>query len=777
MVRQSFFSYFSKLPSWGGTPPKAYNIPYSFDKLRPGIDNVYYDVFLSPGFCRDIGKIVFQFIVKHAGAEKYLDRDAVFPWLKERDKFQHLCTELLTSVVDKARGESSGAQLDYLVQTTIAKTLLNEIRVQFENLIEKFNSIVWEKEISYTQDLREVAQVKEKTASLRQQRKTIIYNTSKELFGYLLEIQQRNINPLRRRYFADGALLPGEFFANPLIYQGSRLEDSSDDTLMIEEYVLLSRREAEPNTYETILAILTDMVGRIELDTPWTAESSASKGKGLPPHAAESEDICQQGSLERDGWLKHSDTIDILFNYFQTEERIGVSKGDATEKDQQELKNRLEEQKKFLTYCYKEFEKKGLIDIIAASCELKAIYKDYCPPLVPQQILQFLVTPKASRDIETQLQRAYKIYGHSLSLDVLKSVTKRLLKLTVTHKQNYLVDFMKGFVRYHRDLGNFNILRMAMDRVSLISDVRSYDLAKANNTLYEFLLPHEQETEAEERPVQKHVIVNVDLRGLADISRHFAAKGLQSASYLSRHLFGPVSGVVTQYAASKLLVEQGAIVLAIVERQGAGERSYTVARACGLAMQLMMTIQRFNTENIKKQLPVLEVGIGVGFEIGPPIFAFDGESKIAISKALDDAVQLSAGSRFLPGLFRRKPGPYHIHLYPDASGTATSEDNAVLFMRSNINGIGLNRPGFEQLAKEIDLKPFSCDLSEFQVAGSILYRGEIPVKGGKYQPLIIREGVMPQVDTQKFQSDQLAEETFYEICINPELYAHEADPG
>jgi hypothetical protein len=776
MVRQSFFSYFSKLPSWGGSPPKAYIIPYSFDKLQPGIDNVYYDVFLSPAFCRDIGKIVFQFIVKHAGAEKYLERDSVSPWIKERDEFQHLCTELLTAAVDKARRESSGAQLDYLVQTTVAKTLLNEIRVQFENLIEKFNGIVWEKEISYTQDLREVAQVKEKTASLRQQRKTIIYNTSKELFGYLLEVQQRNINPIRRRYFDDDTLLPGEFFANPLIYQGSRLEDSSDDTLMIEEYVLLNRRAAEPNTYETILALLTEMVGKIELVAPCAAERPAYKEKELFPHSADAEDICQQGSLQRDGWLKHADTIDILFNYFQTEDRIGVNSDDAIKKDPQGLRNRLEEQKKFLTYCYKEFEKKGLIDIIAASCELKAIYKDYCPPLVPQQILQFLVTPKASRDTEAQLQRAYKIYGHSLSLDVLKSVIKRLLKLSVIHKQKYLIDFLKGFVRYHRDLGNFNILRMAMDRVNLISDVRSYDLAKANNTLYEFLLPHEKETEAEERPVQNHVIVKMDLRGLAEISRHFVAKGLQSASYFSRHLFEPVSTIVSQYAASKILVEQGGIVLAIVERQGAGERSYSVARACGLAMQLMIIIQRFNTENVKKQLPVLEVGIGVGFEVGPPIFAFDGESKIAISKAIDDAGQLAAGSGFLPGFSRKRPGPYKIHFYSDARGTVTPEESAVVFMRSNINGIGLNRPGFEQLAKEIDLKPFPCDLSEFQEAGT-LYRGKIPVRGGKHQPLIVREGLVPQVDIQKSQSNQHAEETFYEICINPELYEYGADLG
>ena len=770
MVKQSFFSYFSKLPSWGGTLPKAYIIPYSFSKLRPGIDNVYYDVVLSPAFSRAIAKIVFQFIVKHAGAEKYLDGDSISPWVKERDEFQQLCTELLTAAIEKASGEPSGVQIDYLAQTTVTKALLNEIRVQFETLIERFNSVVWEKEQSHTHDLREIVQIKEKTASLRQQRKSIIYNTSKELFGYLLEVQQRNINPLRRRYFADDTLLPGEFFANPLIYQGSRLEDSSDDNLMIEEYVLLSRRAPEPNTYEEILVLLTNLVGKIELDTCEATARPENKEKESSPHVDEAEDINQHGSLQRQGWLKHTDTIDVLFNYFQTENMAGEYTGDAAEKDPQEPKNRLEEQKKFLAYCYKEFEKKGLIDIIAASCELKAIYEDYCPPLVPQQILQFLVTPKAMRDIEAQLQRVYKIYGHSLSLDVLKSVIKRLQKLTVVQKQKYLVDFMKGFVRYHRDLDNFNMLRAAIDRVSLISDVRSYDLAKANNTLYEFLLPHEQETATEERPVQNQVAVKIELRGLADISHHFGTRGLQSASYISRHLFEPIAGLASRYAASKLLIDQGAIVLAIVGRQGAGERSYSVARACGLAMQLMMIIQRFNTENVKKQLPVLEVGIGVGFEDGPPVFGFDGESKIAISKAVDDAAQLSAWSSLLPGYSRKKSGPYNISLYPDRRGHGTTEGNDVFILRYNINGIGLNSAGFEQLSKEIDLEPFPCDLSEFQEEGSTLYRGKIPARGGVNQTLIIREALIPQVDAGELQPNRHAEEKFYEICINPELY-------
>lgn len=752
MGMHSFFSNFSKLPRWGGAPPTSYGIPYSFDALRAGLDNVHYDVFLSPFFSQAIGKIAFQFVVKHSDTEKYLDSDAVSPWVKERDNFQNLCTELLATVVNNASDDDCGAQLDYLAQTIVVKTLLSEIRGQFEALIEKFNSIVWEKETSFSQDLRAVTQIKEKTASLRQQRKTIVYNVSKELFGYLLEVQQKKINPLRRKYFGDDSLLPDEFFANPLIYQGSRLEDLSDDSLMIEEYVLLGRRAGEPNTYERILALLTQLIGKIELD-PSGATGPHEQNYEQYRNGAERENTGGEGEPQRDDWLKQTDTIDILFNYFETESLNQANNDPAGKRKRQEA------QKKFLAYCYKEFEKKGLVEMIAASCEVQALYKEYCPPLVPQQILQFWVTPKASQDIEAQLQRAYKIYGHSLSLESLKSVNKKLTKLPLAEKQQRLVQFMKSFVRYHRDLGNFNMLRTALDRVRLISDIKTYDLSKANNTLYEFLLPQEQESVVTEKPVQNHVAVTIELRGLADLSRCCSTKGLHAATYLSHNLFDPVSRVVSESSAIKVEVGQSAIVLALVERQGGREQGNGISRACRMVMHLMKVFQRFNAENTKKQLPLLEVGIGVGYADGPPAHLYDGERKITISTAIDDAAQLSACNSPVLEQCDKNKGPYNIFLTPVACDTEATGDATQGFWCNNSNGIGLSRSGFSKLADEIDLESFVCDLPAFKEENSTLYKGKLAGEEEK-QFLIIREIQTPKNDAVRI----------YEICINRELY-------
>jgi hypothetical protein len=385
--------------------------------------------------------------------------------------------------------------------------------------------------------------------------------------------------------------------------------------------------------------------------------------------------------------------------------------------------------------------------------------------LVPQQILQFWVTPKASHDIEAQVQRAYKIYGHSLSLESLKSVIKRLAKLTVVEKEQRLIEFLKGFVRFHRDLGNFDLLRTAMDRVRLISDIKSYDLSKANNTLYEFLLPQEQESVVDEKPVQNHVAIKMEMRGLADINRHFSAQGLHAVSYISRNLFDPISRVVLQYSAFKVEVGQSSIVLALVERQGSAKQVSGLSRACGLAMQLLAVIQRFNAENEKKQLSLLEVGIGVGYEDGPPVFLYDGESKITISKAIDDAAQLSVCSNPPPEDYDKNKGPYNIHLNPIVGDAAATGGAALGYRCNNYNGIGLSRSGFSKLADEIDLETFVCDLPEFEKESSTLYKGKLAGDDGTSQLLIVREAQTPAVDAEKV----------YEICTNPELYEFAAN--
>ncbi len=768
---QSFFKYFSKLPSWKGAPPQVYDVPYGLNNLSPGVDNIRIDVHLSPYFRKAIGKIVWSFLVKYAKAENYVEKDSISHWSKGRDEFKGLCSEVLNDALEKAKLERYDPQIDYLAQTAIVKILLVEIRIQFESFIESFNNAIWEKEISSKQDLKEISALKEKTGSIRQNRKSIIYQTSKELFGYFHEIQIVEFGRIRSKYFGDNALLPDEFFVNPILYKGSRLEDSTDDFIMMEEYVLMGRRLDDVNTYSSILGLLISLLNKIEVTTESKDQlvvdrSDWSKNNILDDIGAE-----EVRDRIRDSWLKSTGTIDTLFDYFATDTQYSDEQRNQNNQEiLQDLKKKREEQQKFLNFSYRKFQEKGLVELITATSVMKSIYQQYCPPLVPQQVLQYLVAPKSRNDIEAHLNRIKRFYGKPLSIDALNKAIKELGEVTSDKKKLYLVEFMKGFTRYHRDLSNFSLLRDAMNRINLISDEKTINLSRANNTLFEFLLPMERLLAPDEKPVASHVIIKADLRGSTDIIHHLLENRLNPASYFSLNFFDPISDIVSEYGASKVFIEGDAIILAILERQVTRSKSFSVARACGLALNMLIIIQRYNTKNAENNLPRLEMGMGIDFEPAAPTYLFDEENKIMISPAIISADRLSCSMKPLRKLLINTKKPFNTYCYQGVAEKITGSLADDMLLRYNINGIALSAVGFKKLTEEIELQKIDHDFPEFYEEGGCLYTGKFPTVAGKDHHLIIREAAIPEVNTLDFTNVGFTEHKYYEVCSHPKLY-------
>ena len=130
---------------------------------------------------------------------------------------------------------------------------------------------------------------------------------------------------------------------------------------------------------------------------------------------------------------------------------------------------------------------------------------------------------------------------------------KNLNRLSTKEKKVYLIRFLKGISRYHRDLQNYWVLKGAMDRVNLASDEKTLNLSRANNTLYEFLLSHEQVRY--EKPIINHVIIKADVRGSTDITNRMNERKLNPASYFSMNFFDPISNILSEYDAVKVFIE------------------------------------------------------------------------------------------------------------------------------------------------------------------------------------------------------------------------------
>ena len=335
-------------------------------------------------------------------------------------------------------------------------------------------------------------------------------------------------------------------------------------------------------------------------------------------------------------------------------------------------------------------------------------------------------------------------------------------------KRAYLIRFLRAFCRYHRDFCCYNVYREAAERINLVTDKKILALSKANNTLYEFLLPHEQEMG--EKPIINHTIIKADLRGSTDITHQMNERGLNPASYFSLNFFDPITEILSEYDAQKVFIEGDAIILTIIEREDTPSGWYSVARACGMAINMLMIINRYNKKSQEYQLPVLELGIGICHRTDAPTFLFDGDTRIMISPAINLADRLSSCNKSVRRIIRRNASPFNLFVFQGASDRDLEKTADDLLLRYNVNGIELNEAGFRKLAQEIDLKQFYGDIPELRLEKVRLYTGKFPTKSGRYQRLVLREADVPAVNTEDLKQIQFTHRKYYEVCTSSTIY-------
>jgi hypothetical protein len=715
--------------------------------------------------------LVRQLFLKHAKVKKVLDIDETSSLAIERDAFKHLCRDLLYAAVIQAKSASE-TQIDLLAQIATVKKLTEEIPYQYNILIEDLNDIARKYEIASSEGLSRYINIKEKMSEIQQNKKSILLDVAAELFRYLIDVQQENIKERRKSILGPETLLSDDVFSNPIIH----VENPFEDLFMMDEYVLIGHRFEDPDSYANLLFLIRSLLRKILLKIFLTDSSAAGgsfkKAKIAQQAQGESakyyQDTCYD---EIDIWLKHVDNIDMLFNSFKSRERYNLlKKQKGTKKEVENIKELAKNQEKRLNFFYKKFEKTGLTKRISAFYEMKSVYLEYCPPLVPHQVLQFLIQPKQRKDIANQLYRVKGFYGKSFSLVPLKKKVADLKKITTQKKKKYLIQFLNDFARYHRDFQNFLMLKEAMDSVSLVSEKKIIDLSRENHLLYEFMLPDEQKPE--EKPIINHVVIKADMRDSTHITLKMKEKGLNPASFFNLNFFAPITGILFDYSAEKVFLEGDAIILAISEHEDTPQEWYCVARACGLARNILLIVQKYNSHIIKHKLPKLELGIGISYSNSPPTFLFDESNRIMISPAINAADRMSRCTKSLSQEILNPKNPFNLYVFQKASENNADALSNDLLLRYNVNGIELNADGFNKLSQEIDLESLECHIKALQEGKIKVHTGKFPTVTGKYQRLIIREDRIPVIGLDDFSIIRKTDQKYYEVCTHPLLYEY-----
>ena len=750
-------------------PLKYYRVRFSLDKLTPGVDNVRYDVNISASFRERTTRLVSQLMtaeVKALGG--FLSDTKISRMDVEWGEFRQGFSEVLLGAVNSAK-KIREPQIVSLAQAAITKMSQEIIQSQFGDLIKQYRKQIRKHEISHSHDLGYLFRAKEDLRLLQKNRLHITSRVARELMENILESWERDIQKSYIANFGSDTGVPREFFYNPVLYVNGAI----DDFFMLKEYVLLGHRMDDPLRYEALLVSLKQFLTAV---LPPTAAGGAAPENGNRPDqtAARNSNPTVMSDSENqdqnlDSVLCFVENIDLLFNYSDSLERLRKKKKEKIPAEEfQRLNDLATAQKELLNGLYIHFQKGGFIEPIMAYYGMQPVLTNYCPPLLPHDVLNFMVSKGERRKVAEKLKRFTSRSGYKIPLRPLLKAARATRRFRKAKRLEYLLVFLRVFVAYHRDFRNFQLISENLQWVNLLDDEKRINLSRVNHTLYELLRPEEQV--AESRLIRNHVILKADVRGSTEITAQLSEKRLNPASYFSLNFFDPINDILPEYNAAKVFIEGDALILSIVEKEETPEGWYAVARACGLALNILSIVKRYNEKSRQHQLPVLEQGIGICFLDAPPTYLLDGDNRIMISWAINRADRLSSCNKALRRYLEKKMDTFNLLVFMSSVMSDVSDD--AKYMRYNVNGIELDVAAFRKLSQEIDLKQMQLTIPEVSKARIVLYTGIFPTQSGKYQRLIIREALIPRIHPETFRLEGISSEKYYEVCTSSLVYEH-----
>ncbi len=720
----------------------AHALDLSLDRLKTGVDNIRHDVYLSADFCRVVRNFLFQILVKQARTEQVMNSDPQDGFRRCRQQFQRQYREISLYGINRAKSEGED-QIDHLVQVAVVKLLLQSLSEQYDHFQGRLKEILQEVERSNNRD--EAKALGRKMFAVQENRDGVMLAAGREVFQIIGEINRADLNEMRRINFKAPTLIPDAVFSSPILFA----EYPFDDYFTLRHYeIMFGHRPEDPDRYEALLETLGRVLAGIE-----DPKGDAGGPSGDPNLAA---------------WLKSEKNVDALFNCFETRHRCRSARGSGSRGELRRLEALSREQKRRLRRLCRGLQKHGAMKKILAVCEMQSIYLDFCPPLVPQLIAQFFIDARVRKNVVIRLKKLSKFYGKPFSTRPLHQIRRKIWWTRLRGEYGYLIRFLKNFGRFHRDYQDCSSIQSLMDRIHLMTEGRIVNLSRANNTLYEFLLPHERRFQ--EKPISSHVILKADVRGSTNITHRMIVRNLNPASYFSLNFFDPITDILPDYGAEKVFVEGDAIILSLFERGDDPTGRYSVARACGLAVSILSIVNSCNRRNVKYRLPGIELGIGITYAQGRPAFLFDGDQRIMISAAINIADRLSGCSKPLREALFSDGAPFNLYVFQAVSDEAVSQTADDLFLRYNVNGIELSEAGFRKLREEIRLRPFFVNISARAGQERMrFYTGKFPLINGGYQRLVIRESPIVRVAGERFTPKADTGRRYYEICTNPRL--------
>ncbi|MFY9805632.1 MAG: hypothetical protein WA211_08975 [Candidatus Acidiferrales bacterium] len=794
---------------------ESYSAEIRLTNLTLGVDNIHYDVFLSPRFVDFTKKYLQDLVRQCVNISLFYGKDRKQSGAPEHGAFRKLLIEVLQASLTRAKFQQS-IETDTLHQLALIKHLTSEIAVQFSSILVECKD--WIRARGEHFEHSEQAHVmRAKIAEIQSDKKNVYRQVGETLCRIWREVEEGTLSKSRRALFGDDFHDTYELLQNRFLF----VENGNDDHLFLEHYVLVANFVNDPDRFEVFDTLLLDLlrdfvltgdniddlskarkaherlleqarqkrteIARMEEELEEASGRSGDgdglfpslfkrKGSSTPGSQAEIAELRKKLALAEKTLEELGPQIDAAKQHmnFRIEEYRNRL-GDYLNQPQNarrlfdaqapsgEGESARQTRSQLLEEWFHRLEERDLLFHVLAGYELRRIYADYCPPVHLQALKKALVNREEAKRVEAILEQ---FPARKISMKRLDDASRAIRRSTREEQLATVLQFAEDLMRLRRDRRNYQHVAAWMERINLVRSERARELSRVNKSLYEFL--HADEGRPIEDPVINHTVIKADVRGSTGITKDLLAKGMNPASHFSMNLHEPVKRMLERYGAATVFIEGDAIILAIYETEATRATTRGVARACILSREILAVTQAYNLRTKSTGLPQLEIGVGVAFQDSAPSLWMDGESKIMISRALNLSDRLSSCTKIAKRLFLNNPSPFNVFLLQPLMEDAAEDEGEELLVRFNLNGIELNEEGFQKLSAEIAMSPmggnFPMPWGKERVQ---LYFGEVPL-GDSLEPVVVRKGFVHQLLPGAKIGTQ-GTRAYYEVCTDSKL--------
>jgi len=716
--------------------PSASLIPLQASKIKPlalseaviGIDNVHSDVFISSKFRNAVHAVIHNFLNQTINKGRVNAFKTSTPYSHILKTLHNEYYDLVSTSIKRYKQDKDQVQFR-LLYVSVIKLIDEEIKSAFDHFNHKLKHNPNLNKVSYIKDGAVPATFLLSTHSNTR------YLVAKEVYSQLELVETNHLRKFEQALMGDDSSNISDIYKVPLLCASSPL----DDYVLCHHYLLLNHRNEELNSFFSLEKLIAKVL-----------EHNLQSLTDNDCHIKTNIDVQELGNLgyqkilDQPSFLMEPHNITILLDVRWSENNLTKALAKNDKQKYQSFKKHLRFQRYQLALLQNELEKSGMI------YNLVTLYK----------INRQFKTGERAYD-QTFIQKLQGILFQTINKQVPNlnhySRRKQLLKIGLTGKSlaeikaqakgdlsSFLLEFIKDFAAYRRDLQKTLFIQQAMNKVSLIKVAKDIQTSRSNSLLYQFLTTDEDNVQ-QKSLIVRHTILKADLRGSTRITEELTRRGLNAATHFSRNFFSPINKILAQYKAEKVFIEGDALILIFSESDDLTSEKLCVSYACGLAIDILRIVKRQNMMLEKYKLPVLELGIGIAFNNTPPRFLFDEDSKITISPAINHADRLSSCAWAIKNWMKgSSEAMIHVKVFEPSKNAINLGIKAEKKMVYNINGILLEHSSFIKLFKETSFKRLKNTLPS--IKDSQLFVGQFPDANGTMKTIIIRSAPIQVYD-------------------------------